>query len=189
MRINFLAINDFRGFRELSVEFSKNSNIIVFIGINGSGKSTVLDAISILLNVIVKDISYQKKTSIVSYKELNQNDTNLNANNYSIRMAFSRYNIFKNILSQNYSISLLYHVDIIGTYNDFVKEIKSSISELEVFNLPIFMHYSINRNITDNIKKGKSKQTSNYQYPQYFAYENAFNNAINSFDEFIQWFR
>jgi predicted ATP-binding protein involved in virulence len=189
MKINFLAINDFRGFRDLSVEFSKASNIIVFIGINGSGKSTILDAISILLNVIVKDISSQKKTSIVSYKELNQNDTNLNANNYSIRMAFSKYNIVENIASQNYFISLLYYVDIIGTYNDFVKEIKSSISELEIFNLPIFIHYSINRNIADNIKKGKSKHIPNYQYPQYFAYENVFSNAINSFDEFIQWFR
>ena len=189
MKINFFAISDFRGFRELSIEFSKASNIVVFIGINGSGKSTILDAISILLNVIVKDISSQKKTSIISYKELNQNDTNLNANNYSIRMVFSRHNVFENVLSQNYSISLIYCVDIIGTYNDFVKEIKSSISDLKIFNLPIFIHYSINRNITDNINKRKSKHIPNYQYPQYFAYENAFNTSINSFHEFIQWFR
>ena len=53
MKINWLKIKDFRGFRNCEITFPKSSNVVVFIGVNGAGKSAVLDAISILLNVFL----------------------------------------------------------------------------------------------------------------------------------------
>jgi len=198
MKINWLTIKDFRGFRNCEITFPKNSNIVVFIGINGAGKSAILDAISILLNVLVKDICSSKRTSLLSYKELSEDDINLNSKTYKIDMGFS-YTIKKNniigtkAINDDYSISLCYKFWINGTYRDFISNVKSSISdsesELELLNLPIFVYYSTNRNVVDNIKNDNSKSMTKYQEPQYLAYENAFSSHINSFNQFVQWFK
>jgi len=193
MKINWLTLKDFRGFRDCEIKFPKISNIVVFIGVNGSGKSAILDAISILLNIIVKDICSQGRTSTLSYKELSQDDINLNSDRYRIEIRFSKGIDFldpKKDFSKTNNIYLLYHGNIGGNfYNDFVKKIKLDIAELESLNLPIFVYYSINRNMVDNIAKDKYKNKLKYQYPQYFSYENSLGNPINSFNDFIQWFR
>jgi predicted ATP-binding protein involved in virulence len=197
MKINWLSIKNFRGFRDCEITFPKNSNIVVFIGINGAGKSAVLEAISILLNVLVKDICSQKKTSPLSYKKLSSDDINLKAKSYQLDMIFSsqikNYQVFGNKdLGDKYNITLVYKKNRLdGTYKDFVKNIKSSLleSELELLDLPIFIYYSINRNVIDNTKNGKSKHINKYQEPQYLAYENAFTSHVNSFNEFVQWFK
>ena len=85
MKINWLKIKDFRGFRNCEITFPKSSNVVVFIGVNGAGKSAVLDAISILLNVLVKDICTSKKTSILSYKELSGRDIHIKSEKYKIK--------------------------------------------------------------------------------------------------------
>ncbi len=198
MKINWLTIKDFRGFRDCEITFSKSSNVVVFIGVNGAGKSAILEAISILLNVLVKDLCSQKKTSILSYKELSPDDINLKAKNYKLDMVFSshvkNFQIFRDKnLEDNYQISLVYKILINGTYRDFIKNIESSIleseSELKLLDLPIFVYYSINRNVVDNIKNDKAKHTNKYQEPQYLAYENAFASHVNSFNTFVQWFK
>jgi predicted ATP-binding protein involved in virulence len=198
MKINWLKIKDFRGFRDCEITFPKSSNVVVFIGVNGAGKSAVLEAISILLNVLVKDLCSQKKTSILSYKELSPDDINLKAKNYKLDMTFSNqvknFQVFRDKnLEDNYQISLVYKMLINGTYRDFVKNIESSIleseSEFKLLDLPIFVCYSINRNVVDNIKNDKTKHTNKYQQHQYLAYENAFASHVNSFNTFIQWFK
>ena len=49
MRIEELHLKNFRCFKELDIAFPK-SNLAVFIGLNGAGKSAILDAIFLLLN-------------------------------------------------------------------------------------------------------------------------------------------
>lgn len=48
MRIEELHLKNFRCFKELDIQFPK-SNLAVFIGLNGAGKSAILDAITVLL--------------------------------------------------------------------------------------------------------------------------------------------
>lgn len=48
MRIEKLILNNFRGIRDMSLEFSERINVLV--GVNGAGKSSVLDALAILLS-------------------------------------------------------------------------------------------------------------------------------------------
>ena len=52
MRIQELHLQNFRGFKDLKITFPK-SNVAVFIGVNGVGKSSILNAIAILLTQIV----------------------------------------------------------------------------------------------------------------------------------------
>lgn len=46
MKITFLHIKNYKNIDDIKFDLSKSSNIIAFIGINGSGKSNILEAIS-----------------------------------------------------------------------------------------------------------------------------------------------
>jgi len=48
MKVNQLVIQNFRGIEDLTLDFG-DRNLIVLIGINGSGKSSILDCLAILL--------------------------------------------------------------------------------------------------------------------------------------------
>ena len=54
MQIKRLKLENFRGIKEQEIELLPNMN--VFVGINGSGKSTILDAIAISLSWLVNRI-------------------------------------------------------------------------------------------------------------------------------------
>ncbi|NMF60419.1 AAA family ATPase [Pseudanabaena yagii] len=186
MKINWLTLKDFRGFRDCEITFPKSSNIVVFIGINGAGKSAILDAISILLNVLVKDICNSKKTSALSYKELTNSDIHLKAEKYKLQMSFSHEN------DKNYQISITYRLLIDGNYNDFISKTKLALVGNELFNLPILICYSINRTVVGNNTKTYSPKYGyipKYQREQLLTYENSFNSSIDSFNEFTKWFR
>jgi predicted ATP-binding protein involved in virulence len=54
MQIQRLALRNFRGFDELDLEFSPSSRTTILIGINGSGKTSVLDALVMLCSQILE---------------------------------------------------------------------------------------------------------------------------------------
>jgi predicted ATP-dependent endonuclease of OLD family len=51
MKIKSLDISNFRGIKKAKIDFSQ-SNLAVFIGTNGQGKSSILDLLAIFLNKI-----------------------------------------------------------------------------------------------------------------------------------------
>ncbi len=55
MKIKHVKIQDFRGINELNLDFSSD-NINVLIGMNGVGKSSVIDCLCLLLSVYVKEL-------------------------------------------------------------------------------------------------------------------------------------
>ncbi len=192
MKITQLKINDFRGFRELLVNFAESSNIVVFIGINGAGKSAILDAIGILFNILIDDICSLKKSKISPRNYFNNDDVNLNSQEYSLQLDFC----FRNTLKTNNkvkssivlcTISLIGERILSGTYDEFTRKILSS--EPESLNIPILVYYSTSRTILDNKKNTSKSNAIKYEYPQLFAYENAFNINISSFSDFFKWFR
>ncbi|PZO41965.1 MAG: ATP-binding protein, partial [Pseudanabaena frigida] len=163
---------------------------------NGAGKSAVLDAIKTLLDILVKDICSQK--IILKEQIVDENNININANIYRLNISFwcnlkdsnKNSDDFFNLLLSSAGLNKV----ISGTYKKFSKNLRSSIAKNESFNLPIFVFYSVNRNIiydinSDNAKNDISNNVSDYKYPQYFAYENSINSHLNSFNDFIHWFR
>ncbi len=197
MKINWLSIKDFRGFRDCEITFPKNSNVVVFIGINGAGKSAILDAISILLNVLVKDICSQKMTS--EDRSIDISDINTNAKKYILKIGFSKnINNLENISFDNFFNIFLSSGElkksISGTYKEFSKNLRSSVNNIETFNLPIFVFYSVNRNVfyTNNSNNFESKiddYESDYKFPQYYTYKKSLNSHLDSFNDFVNWFK
>ncbi len=52
MKITKVTLQNFRGIGSLELEFPIDQNIITLVGINGAGKSSILDAITILLSTL-----------------------------------------------------------------------------------------------------------------------------------------
>ena len=61
MKINTVKLQNYRGIRDLSLDLDKN--LTVFFGENGSGKSTVIDSIVIMLSWLVNRLRYSSGTS------------------------------------------------------------------------------------------------------------------------------
>jgi len=76
MKIKELNLRNFRGFQELEIKFS-SSNLAVFIGINGAGKTSILDCIAIFLSRFVsKIIKIKKEDDAIAGFPLMDNDIN-----------------------------------------------------------------------------------------------------------------
>lgn len=54
MKLRKLTLESFRGFRSLSLDF--DPNVTVLVGINGSGKSTILDALAVAFSQLATGI-------------------------------------------------------------------------------------------------------------------------------------
>ena len=50
MRLKSLYINDYKNIKEQTFDFSDNTGYIALIGLNGSGKSNLLEAIALVFN-------------------------------------------------------------------------------------------------------------------------------------------
>jgi predicted ATP-binding protein involved in virulence len=57
MKVTKLNLTNFRDARDFSIELNPKPDVNVFVGVNGSGKSTVLDAIAIMLSWAVNRIN------------------------------------------------------------------------------------------------------------------------------------
>lgn len=69
MKLNNIKIRNFRGCQDVQLDFDKNMTVIV--GANGSGKSTILDAISISLSWIIAESTEYKSSGIIYSRRRN----------------------------------------------------------------------------------------------------------------------
>ncbi|BAZ14318.1 hypothetical protein NIES4071_61610 [Calothrix sp. NIES-4071] len=74
MRIETLHIQNFRGLQDITINFPR-INLAVFIGINGAGKSTILDCIATMLAQFTAKLRNRELADI----EFNENDIRLNS--------------------------------------------------------------------------------------------------------------
>lgn len=54
MKLTKLSLCNFRGFQQLDLEFSPD--VTVLVGVNGAGKTSVLDAISLMLSCLINGV-------------------------------------------------------------------------------------------------------------------------------------
>lgn len=214
MKIKSLHIQNFRGFEDVKIEFP-DTNLAVFIGENGSGKSSVLDCVGILLANYLNNIFNFPARPDKGFEEAIKKKPDLG--NY-----FEKYNKISKILGENtlvkdfnieindinlksddlkISFKLGYDEEDILSNMSFNRNrtrnnsIKSSEGIMILgekllnnprLNLPILIYYPTNRIWQEKIEKTERKQ---YKFSQFNAYANAFGNSLEVFDDFFEWFR
>ncbi|MBC7774570.1 MAG: AAA family ATPase [Phycisphaerae bacterium] len=172
MKIKKLEINNFRGFRQATVEFPE-SNLAVFIGVNGQGKSSLLDAVSIVLHGVSNS---RALSGSLDDPRLKNDDIRIGEIEASVKSDLILYGEL-----HNFSQKLRQH-EIPHTYS---KPQNGLIQPIFVEkNLPLIAYYRTNREI--NLANAPETPPSMGREAGYF---NAINATLNSFSDFVEWFK
>lgn len=189
MRIKNIEIENFRGFKHLKVDFPQ-SNLTVFIGVNGAGKTSILDGISMPLAGLIGEICYKpdfisntllyQSNSPFVYKNRIMYGENSAKLHCELENEFGNYNwqcrIKKNVTSEDTTSE--------DNYSDFIHSVKSKLDANETINLPVFLYFNENKNhyhISENVK-------NNFNYQQLEMYRNAFHINYTHFPAFFDWY-
>ncbi|MFP5273268.1 AAA family ATPase [Coleofasciculus sp.] len=200
MHIDELHIQNFRCFQEIHFKFSPD-NTAILIGINGSGKSAILDCIAALLiqleirilkieltDLFESDTVYKKINKILTIDDIKLGNKEFYA---SIKISLDSNNeicwyIQKNINQQ----------EIPGNYdqvNHYIEYLRQQLQEEnQALNLPLLIYYRTHRMIlgTQPIDLDDLDITIiQCKINQLNAYRGAFNPEIKNFQDFLIWFR
>ena len=115
MRIHSVKLENFRGFKSFEQELSPRLN--VFIGKNGSGKTSILDAIGININIgYLRNISVHVEPFEYSTKKVNFDDINSESAYTNISLKYETNQI---IYKEEIKLIRTSEVFDFG-YNDFI---------------------------------------------------------------------
>ncbi|HMT78106.1 MAG TPA: AAA family ATPase [Saprospiraceae bacterium] len=165
MRINKLRLKNFRLFQDLVIDFG-NSNITASIGINGAGKTSILDAISKALSSIMSDENLQTHgQDFLSNSDILKGETNT-----TIEASFSLDGKTINV-NCNWSIDGNGQNTVDNT-GEFIKN-----------RLPLMVYYRVNR--TSSIPVFAKSMISDRVSAMYSS---ALEANVSAFSKFEGWF-
>jgi len=193
-RLKGLKLLGFRGLKDVDVNLSKrpdgHGGFVVFVGVNGSGKTAILEAITSSLSWIVQGVfSHGGSGFIIKDSDINKNS---GVDYSSIVAEFGGFDRFDAVIELSKSIpgsntSRRNNVVEARLLSSLYKEALSAVPN---FNLPIFAYYSIDRAVevskrdieifrqADDIKRSM----------QLDGYKGSLNGSA-SFGIFFSWFK
>jgi len=181
MHIHKLKLERFRGAQCLSLDLHERLN--VFVGMNGAGKSSILDATAILLSWLVNRI----KHSGASGRPITESDIKNGESSANLEITLNEdgsyfgWNIAK--VRRGYSKKDVGSVLIPAS--EAAKQIQSAITENDgKVNLPLFAYYPVNRAVLDiPLRIGKK-----HRFDLLSSYDDSLTSGA-SFRTFFEWFR
>lgn len=182
MKVKRLKMNSFRGISDLNLEFDQDEPT-VFIGINGVGKSTILECLAILLSWLTKRI----QNSNSSGRSFNEDDIKKGAKethneitiliNDGQELAWSLTHVSKG-RSKDTSSNL-------GELKTVVDNIHEQLDSTSYAALPLAVYYPTNRAVLDIPLKIRTK----HSFEQITAYDEVLTGGQIDFRRFFEWFR
>lgn len=183
MRIKQLQLKGFRLFEDLTIDFPE-SKMIVLIGENGSGKSSVLDGLSTNLGYFITSITRVKENYTYYPPHLQPKHEDINSNDtfYKINLNFQFCK--KNI---NYSIQFEKENGLIASMlpENFIEKQQENLSDLinDKLGIPIITTYLSER----NTYKEERDNVFKYSFNEFYTYHNAIA-SVNKYSSFRNWF-
>lgn len=182
MRLNKIDIKNIRiyGDREQSIRFDETKNVTVLLGDNGTGKTTILYAISILLSQFFKAFPGIKSKT---FKGDDVRVENVTRKNDYLHVAVQlSNNVFAEMYEKGNSNDTPYSYtkELVECANHY----KNTIDNNEVVALPIFAYYGTERG---QIKAPIRRRDFSKVFPRWDSYIDALESSTN-FKRFFTWF-
>lgn len=180
MHVSEIKLLNFRGAQGLSVDLDENLN--VFVGMNGAGKSSILDATAIMLSWLVNRI----RSTSASGRPIGEADIRNGSQTAAIEIVCHDGSYFSWSLAKARSgYSRKDHASILLSATERAKHYQTMISEHQgEVNLPVLAYYPVNRAVLDIPLRIRNK----HQFDLLDAYEGALTSGAN-FRTFFEWFR
>lgn len=174
-----LRLNNYRGFKNMELDINKQFTCIV--GLNGSGKTTILGAIEKSMLIFLNE------NHLGSYRKpkyaLNATDVHIDENTTFVEQCETVFSRLDFTVDENDS-SIEHSFEKIGRTGNYYPSNYHGNDFKDAKNCPIFAFYSINRR---NVSARKRNQKALDGFNQIFAaWENV--NLVN-FDCFFDWYK
>jgi predicted ATP-binding protein involved in virulence len=177
MRIKNIYVENFRGFEKLEVSFPETSNVIVLMGANGSGKTSLLDGIRASLGFYIGfAITYEPELAFL----LNEKDIRIGSKFYNFQSKLQP-DEGEDFWVVNISNRMSEASGKIHYYKNYDNDNKINITEATNLPLLLYVGSKIYRNAIGVIPK--------FQFKQYLANYNALNAPLSNFIDFLNWFK
>ena len=210
MKVKRLELKGFRGFDEIVLDFDTiPQRPTVFIGNNGVGKSSILDALSILLSEFIRKVKSKKNrasnsSGVYSVRTIKINKVNFK-NNHDTTDLMIRIQ-YKNEIYYDWSFSNLPQNEKYFGLRKLTDNIRDNLEKNNITSIPIIIHYPVNRSVI----KIPLESKINYSTDILNAYDEILGNdgdrnstpksssklstilnksSVFSFDIFFEWFR
>ncbi len=197
LRINSLDLSNYKGFKNLHLDF--NSQVTCIAGINGAGKTSILNALALCFSWIIARTKNQngKGCSVNRQFDLyTENVRNKNTLFESFVQNFTREGYIKGSFSfcdETFDIKHSFasfgsKVEKTSDYSslsiifDYVNNHLQNNPEL--FELPVLVYYPTNRSVLDIPVRIRMQ----HSFSQFSTYENALD-ATARFRDFFEWYR
>ncbi len=188
MRIDTLTIRNFKGFEEISVPLNPNFNLI--IGDNGSGKSAILEALTIAMGSFFLGINGTDSRSI------READVRLRAFDGSQEKQFP-VEITASGQVNNSTISwtreqVKENGSTLSKRADSIKKIAEQLDKQvrngERITMPVFAYYSTGRLWKDLVERNTNKEPKQVIASRFRAYKSCLQ-ATSTFKIFMKWYK
>ena len=190
MQIQSFSLKNIGQFQDLSVSVAPTqdypSNITVFIGNNGSGKTSLLKSVATALTWFVARLKHDKSNGTPIPESVILNTANAAAveiivNDQNLRQQRQAYTwrITKNRTARKAEFSTY-----LSELNQLTDYYKQWLGDDDQSSLPLIAFYPVERSVIDIPLKIREK----HQFLQIDGYDNALNNAVD-FRRFFEWFR
>lgn len=178
MKIESLYIENFRGINKF--EASDFSNLNVFIGINGAGKSSILTAIKILLSWLIARVHNQKGNGITIA------DADItNGKNYSLLKIKLDNGVEWQLYKQRSSCrAKAEHKTDLTKMTAYANQLAEQLGNDEQSNIPLIDAYGVNRVVNETPMRVRAA----HKLKPIDALSVDMSNSVNFHDFFI-WFR
>lgn len=184
MRLHKLSLENFRGFKSLELDLKPNNGMpIVLVGINGAGKSTILDAIALMLSWFSGGIRSGKPDGPVP----SENDVRVGAGtcvlslvaNFPVVATELRWTVFGT--RPGYPELRTHNV---ATLTPAIEAVQQTIAA-GLPRLPLAVHYPTNRSAIDIPARIRMPR----DFDALSAYDGALEGSASDFRGFFEWFR
>lgn len=182
MKVKQLKINSFRGIKDLTLDFDLNEPTVI-IGINGSGKSSILDCLAILLSWFPARIQ-SSQGSGNHFTDSDVNNNNKGTHNQIVIYTPELENITWSLtrVKKGYSKNKSTNLSDLKLLTDRIhKKIEANLQE----SLPLAVYYPTNRAVLDVPLRIKQK----HLFESINAYDSALAKGKIDFRRFFEWFR
>ena len=183
MNIKKLTLDNYRGAPHLELKFHPRLN--VFYGVNGSGKSTMLDAIAILLSWVVSRIRHAGTSGRHIVEEDISNGRSVSILELDCVCTNDEQTINWKLVKTRSGHSSADERSVFSELNKYTEELREKITQSnEQVNLPLFAYYPVNRAVLDIPLRIKEKHRFNFLS----TYDNSLTSGAD-FRTFFEWFR
>jgi predicted ATP-binding protein involved in virulence len=178
MKVRRLDMTSFRGFRELSLEFT--GAVTVLVGINGAGKTSILDCLAVLLSQVSSGIMSRTGHGRRFHESDIQNGQPHTLN--TLEAAFGEQVVRWSLALVRKGLPRDVSSNLTG-----LKEVVARVQEKNTqqeYQLPLAIYYPVNR-----APDVPSRIRSHHDFGPLSAFDQALEGGGRNFRLFFEWFR